>query len=103
MTRKVYIFNKKTQTFDEITPTKGKAKPRIHIQTDEMPPAEHMATGEVFTSKSSFRRATKEAGCVEIGDQRIKPSKPSWVEQKKEQETLKRQLYKEFKKYGSIY
>lgn len=40
-----------------------------YIQTDEMDATWHPATGEMITSKSKFRRRTKEAGCFEVGDQ----------------------------------
>ena len=36
---------------------------------DEMDATRHMATGEYMTSKAKFRRATREAGCVEVGNE----------------------------------
>jgi len=40
--------------------------PAIH--SDHMAPLRHQATGEVMDSKSQFRRATRDAGCVELGN-----------------------------------
>lgn len=39
-----------------------------YIQDDTMPPLEHPCDGRIYESKSAFRRATKAAGCVEIGN-----------------------------------
>jgi hypothetical protein len=45
-------------------------QPRLYVTTDTMDPAKHMADGRTYDSKSAFRRATKAAGCVEVGDQK---------------------------------
>ena len=44
--------------------------PRALVQliSDQMAAARHPVTGEVLDSKSSFRRRTREAGCVELGN-----------------------------------
>lgn len=42
--------------------------PRVAIISDTMQPARHMVTGEVLDSKSQFRSRTKDAGCVELGN-----------------------------------
>ena len=36
---------------------------------DEMEPTRHMANGKYYTSKSRFRQATKDAGCLEVGNE----------------------------------
>lgn len=38
------------------------------IIRDNMDALRHPATGEMFDSKSQFRRATKDAGCEELGN-----------------------------------
>lgn len=43
-------------------------QPRLAIHSDHMDPLRHMATGEMFDSKSQFRAATRAAGCVELGN-----------------------------------
>ena len=42
-------------------------KERVHVITDEMPMTEHPVNGQHYDSKSAFRRATKAAGCAEVG------------------------------------
>lgn len=51
--------------------TDYKRPPRVgpYIIRDTMDALQHPATGQVMDSKSAFRRATRDAGCVEIGDQ----------------------------------
>jgi hypothetical protein len=36
---------------------------------DEMEPLRNMADGRRYTSKAKFRQATRDAGCVEIGNE----------------------------------
>lgn len=43
-------------------------QPRLAIHSDTMDPLRHMATGEMFDSKSQFRAATRASGCVELGN-----------------------------------
>lgn len=38
--------------------------------SDHMEPTLHMANGKRYTSKHKFRQATKDYGCVEVGDQK---------------------------------
>lgn len=38
------------------------------IIADEMPPTQHMADGNRYTSKRKFRQVTREHGCVEVGN-----------------------------------
>jgi hypothetical protein len=40
-----------------------------HVIRDQMDALRHMADGKMYDSKSAFRKATKAAGCVEVGDQ----------------------------------
>ena len=37
--------------------------------SDIIDPTKHMADGKTYTSKSEFRKATKRAGCIEIGNE----------------------------------
>lgn len=41
---------------------------RVHVISDVMDACKHMATGEVLDSKSEFRKRTRAAGCVEVGN-----------------------------------
>ena len=42
--------------------------PRVALISDTMQAARHQVTGEVLDSKSRFRQATRDAGCVELGN-----------------------------------
>jgi hypothetical protein len=42
--------------------------PKIHLIRDEMEPLRHMATGQMFDSKSEFRKVTKSLGLTEYGN-----------------------------------
>lgn len=59
---------------------KAKAAPReggsfVSVISDTMNATWHPANGRHYDSKSNFRRATKDAGCVEIGSEKIIPRK----------------------------
>lgn len=41
--------------------------------SDHMDTTKHMANGKLYDSKSEFRKATKTAGCVEVGNDPMKP------------------------------
>jgi len=50
-----------------------------YVISDVMEPTVHMATGAIVDSKAKFRRMTREAGCIEVGNGRFPdrvPSKP---------------------------
>jgi len=51
-----------------------------HVQDDTMEPTWHPATGEMIDSKSRFRQVTKNAGCIELGNENMSPK----MEQPKE-------------------
>jgi hypothetical protein len=38
------------------------------VITDEMPPTQHMADGNYYSSKRKFRAVTRAHGCVEVGN-----------------------------------
>lgn len=40
----------------------------VNVISDIMPETKHMADGKYYTSKSEFRKATRRAGCVEVGN-----------------------------------
>ncbi len=47
------------------------------VISDTMEPTRHMASGKYHTSKHKFRQDTKDAGCVELGSEVLKPRKRS--------------------------
>ena len=64
-----------------------------HVISDTMIPTKHMATGEVLDSKSKFRRATKAAGCVEIGNEPIKPRPPIQLSRGQRRDDIRKAIY----------
>lgn len=51
----------------------------VYVISDEMAPTRHMADSKFYTSKAKFRRATRDAGCVEVGNETatmLRPRKP---------------------------
>jgi hypothetical protein len=40
----------------------------VSIIRDEMDATRHMADGKMYTSKAKFRQATRDAGCIEVGN-----------------------------------
>lgn len=45
------------------------------VISDTMQAAVHMANGRTSESKSEFRRWTREAGCIEMGNDKLPPRK----------------------------
>lgn len=65
-----------------------------NIISDEMSETRHMADGKHYTSKKKFRQATKDAGCIEIGDQDVtKPRQPVKLDRAKRREDIKRAVW----------
>lgn len=57
-----------------------------YVISDEMPATRHMADGKHYTSKAKFRKATRAAGCIEIGAEIatcLKPRKPVLLDRQK--------------------
>lgn len=46
------------------------------IHRDEIDPTRHMADGNYYTSKAKFRQATRDHGCVEVGNETATLLKP---------------------------
>ena len=62
---------------------------------DEMDATRHMADGKYYTSKSKFRGATRDAGCVEVGNETatlMKPRTPIPLDRQKRREDIRRAL-----------
>lgn len=47
-----------------------------YVISDTMPETLHHAAGRVSTSKSEFRRWTRQAGCEEVGNEKFPERKP---------------------------
>jgi hypothetical protein len=61
--------------------------------SDHMDPTRHMADGRLYDSKSEFRKATKAAGCVEVGNERLKPFAPPKLDRAERAMDIKRAIY----------
>jgi anti-sigma28 factor (negative regulator of flagellin synthesis) len=63
--------------------------------SDSMDETRHMANGKYYTSKSKFRKATKAAGCIEVGNETeaiTKPHKEKKLSKKERIEHIKRAI-----------
>ena len=68
--------------------------PRLRYISDHMDPLQHPVSGKTYDSKSEFRRATKAAGCIEVGDQKdygIRREKPK-LDKRERVEHIKRSI-----------
>jgi hypothetical protein len=61
--------------------------------SDHMDPTRHMANGRLYDSKSEFRKATKAAGCIEVGNERLKPFSPPKLDRTRRAMDVKRAIY----------
>lgn len=57
-------------------------KPRLAIISDGMNPLRHPVSGAILDSKSQFRAMTREAGCVELGNDAPIVTKPRQTDRK---------------------
>jgi len=61
-----------------------------------MPETKHMADGKIYTSKSEFRKATRAAGCVEVGNETktlLQPRKRIELDRNARREAIQRSIY----------
>jgi hypothetical protein len=63
------------------------------IISDIMEPTKHMASGRVIDSKARFRAETKATGCIEIGDQPIRPRIPVRLDKSQRKEAVRKAFY----------
>lgn len=65
-----------------------------YVITDEMPATRHMADGKHYTSKKKFRQATKDAGCVELGNETplTKPRKKVELDRRERRDDIRRAI-----------
>lgn len=69
----------------------------INVISDQMADTQHMADGKMYSSKSEFRKATRRAGCVEVGNDKsfmeMKPRKPAQLDKGQRIEAIKQSIY----------
>lgn len=63
-----------------------------YVISDTMDSTRHMADNKHYTSKSEFRKATKAAGCTEVGNETatmLKPRKPVALDRAKRRNDIR--------------
>lgn len=65
------------------------------VISDEMPETEHL-DGNFYTSKRRFREVTRAHGCIEIGNEKLKPKEKTYPDRKAIRETIRRARQKVF-------
>lgn len=64
-----------------------------YVISDTMEPTIHHATGRWISSKRAFSSETRAAGCVEIGNEPIKPRVPVRLDKGARREAIQRAVY----------
>lgn len=64
-----------------------------YVISDNMDPTKHHGTGEIMTSKRAFSKATRAVGCIEIGNEIVKPRAPVKLDRAQRREDIKRTIY----------
>jgi hypothetical protein len=64
-----------------------------HVISDTMDPIKHHGTGRIIDSKRAFSKETRSIGCVELGNESIKPRKPIPLDRGQRREAIKRSIY----------
>lgn len=99
-----YLY--KSMTVECKNMTVGNRRVEFQFISDTMEPTRHMAlpiNSAPITSKSLFRKITKEKGCIEIGNETkhlIKPRRQVKLDQRKRREDIKKAIND--LKYGNI-
>jgi hypothetical protein len=64
-----------------------------YVISDNIEPLKHHATGKMISSKRAFAKETRAAGCIEIGNEPIRPRKPIPLDKGQRREAIKRTIY----------
>lgn len=67
--------------------------PAFYVISDTMPATKHMGTGRIHDSKARFRADTKASGCVELGNESIKPRAPIKLDSGKRREAIQKSIH----------
>lgn len=71
--------------------------PAFNVISDIMPDTRHMANGKIYNSKSEFRKATRAAGCIEVGNDKSvmnpQPRKPVELDRGARREAIRQSIY----------
>jgi hypothetical protein len=83
------------QNFDDLPECCGERTHRVMcapMVVADIQPYKSMLTGEMITSRSHHRDHLKSHGCVEVGNESVKPKKTSWLETKQQKESLRKEI-----------
>jgi hypothetical protein len=92
MTRATYVIRNGELVEKHLAEPLEHAGPAFNFISDTMDATQHMANGKWYTSKSEFRKATKAAGCIEVGNEKLKPFKPIPLDRRKRAMDIKRAI-----------
>jgi hypothetical protein len=84
----------KSKALDFLAANAPKKAP--NVISDTMPETRHMADGKYYSSKSEFRKATRSAGCVEVGNDvapLVQPRKTVELDRRQRREDIGRAIH----------
>jgi len=64
-----------------------------YVISDTMEPTKHMASGRILDSKAKFRAETRATGCVEIGNEAIKPRQQIKLDGGQRREAIRKTIH----------
>lgn len=91
-----YEYRYLTEPDDDKHAVIGNQRVEVNFISDGMADTRHMANNKYYDSKSAFRKATKRAGCIEVGNETetlLKPRKIIEPTRKQRREDIKKSLY----------
>lgn len=91
-----YSYKHLTEPDNDKRAVIGNQRVEINFISDGQPLLRHMADNKYYDSKSEFRKATKRAGCIEVGNETstlMKSRKIIEPSRRQRREDIKRSLY----------
>ena len=64
-----------------------------YVISDDMEPLKHHATGKMISSKRAFSKETRAAGCIELGNEPIRPREPVRLSKQARREAIQRTVW----------
>lgn len=64
-----------------------------YVISDTMEPTKHHGTGRMIDSKRAFSKETRAIGCVELGNEAIKPRVPIPLDRGQRRDAIRKTLY----------
>lgn len=92
----VFVYRNGELIDKRYAPSKVEGEQAAYVISDIMPETRHMADGKTYTSKSEYRKATKAAGCIEVGNETatlLKPRKRVELDRGQRREDIQRTIY----------